>query len=81
MTELVRINIITEVLLLLSHLVLPREGHLNAGVHVMVYDGQKYNSRLICDPSYPDIAHNVLKKYDWSEFCQKECSRTQRKRG
>ena len=35
-------------------------------VHVMVH-GQKWNSRLVYDPSYPDIDHSVI-KCDWSEF-------------
>ena len=36
----------------------------------MAHVGQKYNSRLMCDHLYPDIDHNVFKKYDWSEFYQ-----------
>ena len=41
MVELGRIDIITEVLLLSSHVALPREGHLEAAVHVMAHVGQK----------------------------------------
>ena len=44
MIELGRIDIITEVSLLLSHVALPREGHLEAAVHVMTHVGQRYNS-------------------------------------
>ena len=44
MVKLERINIITEVSLLLSHVLLPREGHLEAAVHVMTHIGQRYNS-------------------------------------
>ena len=33
----------------------------------MAHDGQRYNSRMVCDPSYPEIDHNVFKKSDWSE--------------
>ena len=51
MIELERINIITEVLLLSSHTALPREGPLEAAVHVMAHVGQRYNSRLVYDPS------------------------------
>ena len=70
MPELGWINKITKVSLLPSHLALPREGHLEAAVHLMVYDGQKYNSRLLYDPTYPDIDYSGFKNCDWSEFYQ-----------
>ena len=53
MVKLGRIDIITKVLLLSSCVVLPREGHLQAAVHVMAHVGQRSNSRLVYDPSYP----------------------------
>ena len=34
----------------------------------MAHVGQRYNSRLVYDPSYPEIDHSVMKKFDWSEF-------------
>ena len=68
MTELGRINIITEVLLLSSHVVLPRERHLEAAIHTMAHVGQRYNSRLLNDPSYPEIDHSIFEKCDCSEF-------------
>ena len=68
MIEQGRIDIITEALLLSSHVALPREGHLEAAVHVMAHVGQKYNSRLVHDPSYPEIDHSIFKECDWSEF-------------
>ena len=39
--ELERIDIITQVLLLSSHVALPKEGHLEAAVHVMTYVGKR----------------------------------------
>ena len=54
---------------MLSHLMLPREGHLDAAVDVMAYSGQKYNSKLVHDLSYQEIDHRVFKKCDWSVFC------------
>ena len=66
--ELGRMDIIMEVLLLSSHVALPREGHLEAAVHIMAHVGQKYNSRLVFNPSYPEIDHSVFKECDWSEF-------------
>ena len=68
MIKLGRINIITKVSLLSSHAALPREGHIDAVVHVMAHVGQRYNSRLMYDPSYSEIVYNVFKKCDWSEF-------------
>ena len=40
MIKLGQIDIITKVSLLSSHVVLPREGHLDAAVHVMAHAGQ-----------------------------------------
>ena len=68
MIKLVRMDIITKVSLLLSHVALPREAHLEAAVHVMVHVGQKYNYRLVYYPSYQEIDHSVFKKCDWSEL-------------
>ena len=68
MIEIGRIDIITKVLLLLSHIALPREGHLDAVVHVMAHVSQRYNSRLVYDPLYQEKDHNVFKRCDWSEF-------------
>ena len=58
----------TEMLLLLSHIALSREGHLEATVHAMTHVGQRCNSRLVCDPSHPQIDHSVFKECDWLEF-------------
>ena len=44
--ELERVNKITEVSLLSSHVALPR-GHLDTAVPVMAHVGQRYNSRLL----------------------------------
>ena len=68
MIELARIDIITKVSLLLSHVALPREGQFEAAIHVMAHVGLGYNSRLVYDPSYPKIDHSVFKECDWSEF-------------
>ena len=55
MVELGRINIQTEVSVLLSHLAMPREGHLDALLHIYSYLGCKHNSRMAFDPTYPTI--------------------------
>ena len=68
MIELVRINIITKMSLLSFHVALLREGHLEAAVHIMAHVGQRHSSRLIYDPSYPEINHSIFKECDCSEF-------------
>ena len=69
MFELGRIDIITKVLLLSSHVAIHREEHLEAAMHVMAHVSQKYNSRLLHDPLYPEIDQSFFKECDdWSEF-------------
>ena len=51
-----------------SHGALHREGHLETAVHVMACVGQKYNSRLVYDLSYPEIDHSSFKECDCLEF-------------
>ena len=65
MMELGINDIITEGSLLSSHVVLPREGNLKVAMHVMAHVGQKYKSRLVYDPLYPEIDHSVFKKCYW----------------
>ena len=62
------IDITTKVLLLSSHMKLPRERHLVAAVHVMAHVGQRYLFRLVYDPSYPEVNHSIFMECDLSEF-------------
>jgi hypothetical protein len=55
MVELGCIDIATEVLMLSSYLALPREGHLETALHIMGYLRKKHNSRLVFDPTHPEI--------------------------
>ena len=66
--KLGRIDIMIKVPLLSSLVALSREGHLDAAEHASFHVGQRYNSKLVYDPSYPEIDHSVFKKCDWSEF-------------
>ena len=66
MVELGRVDIITEVSLLASHLALPREGHLDAALGLCTYLKKKHNSRMVFDPTYPDINEDDFKVYDWT---------------
>ena len=69
MVELGRIDITTEVSQLSSHLAMPREGHLMNALHIMSHLRWKHNSRLVLDPSYPDIDMSVFKSNeDWQAF-------------
>ena len=68
MCDIGQTDIATEVLLLLLHLVYPREGHLDAALHVISYLKLKYNSRLIFDPTYPIIDEFIFQHHDWKEF-------------
>lgn len=67
--EIGRIDIATEISMLSSFLAYPREGHLEAALHVMGYLRQKHNSRLFLDPTYPVIERaNFNDGADWKEF-------------
>jgi len=68
MVELGHVDIATKIFLLSSHLAYPREGHLEAALHVMAYLKQKHNSHLIFDPTYPDIGMSSFPTYDWTKF-------------
>ncbi len=68
MVELGRVDIATEVSMLLSYLAYPREGHLEAVIHVMGYLRLKHNSQLIFDPTYLDIDLDSFMSFDWTEF-------------
>jgi hypothetical protein len=68
MVELGRVDIATEVSMLSSYLALPREGHLETALHIMGYLRKKHNSRLVFDPTYPEINESDFPEYDWTEF-------------
>jgi ribosomal protein L31E len=68
MVELGRVDIITEVSTLASYMALPREGHLDAVFHVFAYLKIKHNSRMVFDPSYPEIDASTFQEHDWTEF-------------
>ena len=68
MIEIGRVDIATEVSLLSSHLAYPREGHFDAALHVMSYLKIHHNSRMIFDPSDPNIEYGTFPACDWKEF-------------
>jgi hypothetical protein len=68
MVELGCIDIANEVSLLSSHLVYPREGHLETALHIMSYLSQKHNTQLIFEPTYPKIDMGQFPQYNWTKF-------------
>jgi hypothetical protein len=69
MVEIGRIDIATEVSILSSHLAYPREGRMEAALHIMAYLKQKHNSHLVFDPTYPSIDMSTFKKNkEWHDF-------------
>ena len=64
MVELVRVDIIMEIFMLSSFLTSPREVHLEAVFHIYAYLEKKHNSRMVFDPTYPEIDMTVFKKCD-----------------
>ena len=68
MVEIGRVDIITEVSMVASHMAMPREGHLDAVLHIFGYLKIKYNSRMCFDPTVPYCDEKAFKECDWKEF-------------
>jgi hypothetical protein len=66
--ELGQVDIITEVSTLLSHIVLPCEGHLEASFHLFAYLNKKHKAQIVFDPTYPKIDMRVFKECNWKHF-------------
>ena len=63
-----RLDILYETAIMLKHMVMPREGHLEQVLHIYGYLKQKKKFRIAFDPDYPQVSPNRFKKYDWEEF-------------
>ena len=68
MVEIGRVDIITEVSLMSSHMAMPREGHLDAVLHIFGFLKIKYNSRMCFDPTVPYCNDSAFKDCDWKQF-------------
>lgn len=67
--EIGRVDIITEVSLLSTHLALPRIGHLMQVWHIYQFLRNKHNGCLIFDPTYPAIDMNSFNTgQSWKDF-------------
>ena len=68
MVEIGRVNIITEVSIMASHISMPIEGKLEAVLHVFSFLCQHYKSRMAFDPTYPNINTSDFKEYKCKDF-------------
>ena len=66
--ELGRIDIITEVTLLSSFLVNPREGHLDQAFHIFAYLKKHQRSSMVFDDTQPNLDGFEFKDCEWFEF-------------
>jgi hypothetical protein len=68
--ELGRVGICLEVSMMSSHLVLPREGHLEQVFHIFAHLKKYHNTEIVYDPSHPVIDEAQFDAKDWasSEF-------------
>ena len=66
--ELSCVDIHTEVSMLASQMALPHEGHLDMIFRVFTYRKTKHSSRLVLNPSYPELYYNVFPDHDWSSM-------------
>jgi hypothetical protein len=66
--ELGRIDIITELSMLSTHLCLPREGHLEAVINVFAYLVLHHNAIVVFDPTYPAVDIDTFIKTDWKSM-------------
>jgi len=66
--ELGRIDVIAEVSILAGYLCNPRDGHMDAALHLYGYLKQKHNARLVLDPSYPEIDQSKFIERNWDNY-------------
>jgi hypothetical protein len=64
--ELGRVEICLEVSMLSSHLVLPREGHLEQVFHIFAHLKKYHNTEVVYDPSDPVIDEAQFDAKDWA---------------
>jgi hypothetical protein len=66
--ELGRINIMVAVSMLSSHLMAPREGHLEQCFHIFAYLDAHENSTIVFDDSYRSLDESRFMQNDWAQF-------------
>ena len=63
-----KVDIIIKVLLIASQMAMPRKGHLDAVLHVIVHLKTRSNAHLVFNPTYPDIDFSLFKEHGWTQF-------------
>jgi hypothetical protein len=68
--ELGRIDIMFEVTALSAHLALPRQGHLDAAIHIFGYLQREVSRWILMDPTYPNTFPGQAEPVysEWTEF-------------
>jgi hypothetical protein len=66
--ELGRVDILLETSLLLTHLAMPRIGHLNQVYRMFGYLKLYPKRNLAFDGMHPIISERMLKKHEWQDF-------------
>jgi hypothetical protein len=66
--EIGQVNVITEVSMMLSHMAMPQEGHLEAVLYIFAFLKIKYNSRMCFDPTVPVCNERAFKNCNWKQF-------------
>jgi hypothetical protein len=54
--------------MLSTHLCVPREGHLEDGLHISAYLGLHQNARVVFDPTYPSVDMGTFIKTEWKSM-------------
>ena len=66
--EIGRVDCITQISKLASMLAQPREGHLEALIHVFAYLKNRHNSRMVFDPTYAGIKLDDFPERSWTRY-------------
>jgi hypothetical protein len=66
--EIGRVDILLEVALLSAYLANPREGHLEAALHIFGYLKHHPKRKIAFDPDHPAIHPSRFQSYDWHDF-------------
>ena len=68
MVEIGRIDVACEVSMMSSHTAMPREGHLDQLFNLFAYLKQHHNSRIVFDPTYPNVTWEDFPKRSWKDY-------------
>ena len=66
--EMDRVNIITKVSMMASHMAIPREVHLEAVLYVFAFIRHKYKSRVAFEPIYTTFNTSDFKECKFKDF-------------